>query len=456
MNIALRLSENIKVLVVTVVLVMGMFSAIQAQAQLEIDIVHGAPEPVPVAIPDFLSSHPETDQIAKDMAAVIAADLERSGLFRVLDPEMYIERQTDINYQPRFADWRLINAKALLSGKIVREDHGRLKVEFRLWDIYANEQLDGKRLATTPDNWRRIAHKISDYIYKRLTGEGGYFDSRIVFISESGPKTNRRKRLSIMDADGANARNLLANSDLVLTPRFSPVFEERGARKKVQLITYLSWETGRPQVFLQEIETGNRELLGNFSGMTISPRFSPDGRKLIFSMVKRGNSDIYVFDRASRSTTRLTTNQAIDVSPSFSPDGRKIVFNSDRGGSPQLYIMNADGSNVKRLSFGEGRYTAPAWSPRGDLIAFTKSNKGQFHIGVMSAQDGKGERLLSNSYLDEGPTWSPNGRVILFTRETRGANARASIWSVDLTGRNLRKLPTPGAASDPAWSPILP
>ena len=328
MNIALRpskiirrLSKIIRATALVASLFVSMFAATLAHGQLEIDIVHGAPEPVPVAIPDFLSSHPETDQIAKDMAAVISANLERSGLFRVLDQDTYIEKQTDINYQPRFADWRVIDAKALLSGQIVREGPNRLKVEFRLWDIYANEQLDGKRLATTPDNWRRIAHKISDYIYKRLTGEGGYFDSRIVYIAESGPKTNRRKRLAIMDADGANARNLLADSDLVLTPRFSPVFEERGARKKVQLITYLSWETGRPQVFLQEIETGNRELLGNFSGMTISPRFSPDGRKLIFSMVKRGNSDIYVFDRGSRDLYRVHNYTRIPLcgSTSFSP-----------------------------------------------------------------------------------------------------------------------------------------
>jgi len=447
MNIANRFSGVLRPFFVAAIFLISMLVSVNARAQLEIDIVHGAPEPVPIAIPDFISSHPETDQIAQDMANVIAANLERSGLFRVLDQSIYIEKQTDINYQPRFSDWRLINAKALVSGKIIRENSNRLKVEFRLWDIYGAEQLDGKRLATTPDNWRRIAHKISDNIYKRLTGEGGYFDSRIVYIAESGPKTDRRKRLAIMDADGANSQYLLTGADLVLTPRFSPT---------AQTITYLSWETGRSQVYLLDIETGRRELLGNFPNMTIAPRFSPDGEKLIFSMVKRGNSDIYIFDLRSRSTTRLTTNQGIDVSPSFSPDGRKVVFNSDRGGSPQLYTMNEDGSNVRRLSFGKGRYTAPAWSPRGDLIAFTKSNKGQFHIGVMSAKDGKGERLLTNSYLDEGPTWSPNGRVILFTRETRGLHGRSAIWSIDLTGRNLQKVPTPGSSSDPAWSPILP
>ncbi len=436
-----------KLVLAFMAVVFGLVIATNARAQLEIDIVHGAPDPVPVAIPDFISSHPETDEIGRNIASVVASDLERSGLFKILDKSTYLEKQTDINYQPRFADWRLIEAKALLSGKIVRESAGRLKVEFRLWDIYGEQQLDGKRLATTPDNWRRIAHKISDYIYKRLTGEGGYFDSRIVYIAESGSKVNRKKRLAIMDSDGANNKYLLSGADLVLTPRFSP---------NSQTITYLSWETGRSQVYLLDIETGRRELLGHFRNMTIAPRFSPNGKKLVFSMVKKGNSDIYVFDLEKRSTTRLTTNPGIDVSPSFSPDGSKIVFNSDRGGSPQLYVMNADGSGVKRLSFGKGRYTAPVWSPRGDLIAFTKSNKGRFHIGVMDARSGKGERLLTDGYMVEGPTWSPNGRVILFTKVGRGVKARSSIWSVDLTGRNLRKIPTPGSASDPAWSPILP
>lgn len=439
------ISVNILSLMIAFVMCLGL--SVTANAELEVDITKGHTNPTPIAIPDFLNEHPETDQIAKDMAKVIRDDLERSGLFAVLDPASYIEKQTDINYQPKFADWRLIKAKALVSGRIVRESSNRLRVEFRLWDIYGGEQLDGLRFATTPDNWRRIAHKVSDSIYKRLTGETGYFDSRIVYISESGNKVNRKKRLAIMDQDGANPQFLLAGADLVLTPRFSP---------STQTITYLSWETGRSQVYLLDIETGRREILGNFPDLTLSPRFSPDGTKLIFSMVKRGNSDVYVMNLKSRSTQRLTTDPSIDISPSFSPDGSKIVFNSDRGGSPQLYTMDANGGNVQRLSFGEGRYTAPAWSPRGDLVAFTKSNKGKFHIGVMGADDGKGERVLTESYLDEGPTWSPNGRVVLFTREGRGAEGRSSIWSIDLNGQNLRKVPTSGAASDPAWSPLLP
>jgi len=430
--------------------------AVPAQAQLKVLITEGHTEPTPIAIPSFLSGHPETDKIARDMAKVITEDLERSGLFVVIDPATYIETQTNIDYQPRFANWRLINAKALVSGRIVRVDNTRLKAEYRLWDIYGRSQLEGLVLVVTEDNWRRVAHKISDSIYKKLTGETGYFDSRVAFISESGPKTNRMKRLTIMDQDGHNPKYLLGGDDLVLTPRFSPFIDRDRHNRPVEKLTYLSWETGRPQVFLLEVETGKRELLGDFPSMTMSPRFSPDGKNLIFTLIKKGNSDIYVMNLRSRSTKRLTTDRAIDVSPSFSPDGRRIVFNSDRGGSPQLYTMNADGSNVKRLSFGKGRYTAPTWSPRGDLVAFTKSEGGQFHIGVMNAKTGKGEKMLTSSYLDEGPTWSPNGRVILFTRETRGANGKSHIWSIDLTGKNLRKLPTPGAASDPAWSPLLP
>ncbi|PHR91405.1 MAG: Tol-Pal system beta propeller repeat protein TolB [Robiginitomaculum sp.] len=441
-------SKRINGFIATVTAVLAaFFFSLTASAQLEIDITKGNAEPTLIAIPDFLSAHTETDRIAKDMARVISDDLERSGLFDALNHDLFIEKQTDINYQPRFADWRLIKARALVSGRIVRESANRLKVEFRLWDIYGGTQLDGIRFATTPDNWRRIAHKVSDAIYKRLTGEAGYFDSRIVYVAESGPKTNRRKQLAIMDQDGANSQTLLAGADLVLTPRFAP---------SAQQITYLSWETGTSQVYLLDIETGRRELLGNFPNMTLAPRFSPDGQSLIFSMIKRGNSDVYVMDLRARSTRRLTTNSAIDVSPSFSPDGKKIVFNSDRGGTPQLYTMNADGSNVKRISFGEGRYTAPNWSPRGDLIAFTNSHHGRFHIGVINAQTGRAERMLTDSYLDEGPTWSPNGRVILFTRGTRGIRGHSEIWSIDLTGKNLRKVATPGDASDPAWSPILP
>ena len=425
----------------------AIFAALSpAYAQIEIDITKGNIDPTPIAVPDFLGADVQSRALGAEIAAVIRADLERSGLFRALDPNSFIEKQTTIDYEPTYADWRVIKADALVSGQIVRESATRIRVEFRLWDIFGGKQLTGLRLGATPDNWRRTAHKASDEIYQALTGEAGYFDSRIVFIDEKGSKTNRIKRLAIMDQDGHDPQFLLAGSDLVVTPRFSP---------SAQKITFMSYENIVPQVYLLDIETGRRELLGDFPGMTFAPRFSPDGQTLIMSMTNKGNSDLYTMNLRSRSTKRLTTDPSIDVSGSFSPDGRKIVFNSDRGGSPQIYTMSADGRNVKRISFGKGRYSAPVWSPRGDKIAFVKSLNGRFSISVMNV-DGSGERQLTESYLDEGPTWSPNGRVILFSRGTRGASGFNEIWSVDLTGQNLRRVTTPGKASDPAWSPILP
>ena len=417
-----------------------------AKAQLEIDITKGNIDPTPIAVPDFLATDSQSRAIGADIASVVRADLERSGLFKSLNPSSFIERQTNIDYQPTFADWRVIKADALVSGRIIRESATKIRVEFRLWDIFAGKQLAGLRFATTPDNWRRTAHKASDAIYKSLTGEDGYFDSRIVFVDEKGPKTNRKKRLTIMDQDGHAPQYLLAGSDLVITPRFSP---------SAQKITFMSYENTVPQVYLLDIETGRRELLGNFPGMTFAPRFSPDGNQLIMSMMEKGNSDLYKMDLRSRSTTRLTSQPAIDVSGSFSPDGRRIVFNSDRGGSPQIYTMDSDGTNVKRISFGKGRYSAPVWSPRGDKIAFVRSRNGRYSIGVMNV-DGSNERQLTESYLDESPTWSPNGRVILFSRETKGRNGYNEIWSVDLTGQNVQRINTPGKSSDPAWSPLLP
>lgn len=419
---------------------------VTTQAQIEIDITKGNIEPTPIAVPNFLSSSQTGQELGANVAEIIRADLERSGLFKSLDPQSFIETQTNIDYEPTYADWRVIKAQALVSGRIIEESPSRIRVEFRLWDVFAAKQLAGIRLASTPENWRRTAHKASDAIYKALTGEEGYFDSRIVFIDEKGTKLNRQKRLGIMDQDGANPQFLLGGSDIVLTPRFSP---------SSQKITFMSYENIRPQVYLLDIETGRRELLGNFPGMTFAPTFSPKGDKLVLSMARKGNTDIYLMDLNSRSTTRLTQHPGIDVSGSFSPDGDKIVFNSDRGGPPQLYVMDADGRNQKRISFGKGRYSAPVWSPRGDKIAFVRSLNGRFSIGVMDP-DGKNERILTESYLDEGPTWSPNGRVIAFSRHTRGEKATSEVWSVDLTGQNLRRINTPGKASDPAWSPLLP
>jgi len=421
-----------------------------AWAQLVIDITRGNVEPLPIAIPDFIEAKPEAARYAKDVAAVVIADLERSGLFRAVDPRAFIEQPAGLYVQPNFNNWRVLNAQALVVGRADIPADGQLRVEFRLWDVFSQQALTGVSLTTPQSNWRGLAHKIADEIYERITGETGYFDTRVVYISETGPPDARIKRLSIMDSDGANHKFLTDGKTLILTPRFSATTQE---------ITYLAYFNDQPRVYLFNIDTGEQEVLGDFPGMTFAPRFSPDGNSVIMSLAEQGNTDIYVMDLRTRQVRRLTKNPAIDTAPSFSPDGRRVVFESDRGGSQQLYTMNADGERVQRISFGQGRYGTPVWSPRGDLIAFTKIFAGSFNIGVMRT-DGSGERLLTNGFLVEGPTWAPNGRVLMFYRQTpsdaQGKGGQSRLFSIDLTGFNEREVITPLDGSDPAWSPLIP
>lgn len=428
----------------------GAAFASSAAAQLRVDITRGTVEPLAIAVPDLYGEKPDESDYGKRIAGVIAADLERSGLFKPIDSRAFIQTADSLKVQPRFADWRVINAQALVSGSTEAQQDGRLRVEFRLWDVFAQTQMTGFAYFTQPNNWRRVAHIIADAVFKRITGEDGYFDTRVVYIAETGPADRRIKRLAIMDQDGANHRFLTDGTALVLTPRFSPTAQE---------ITYLSYGAGSPRVFVYNIDTGQQELLGDFPGMTFAPRFTPDGNRVVMSMALDGNSEIYSMDLRTRSVRRLTNHPAIDTSPSASPDGRMLVFNSDRGGTQQLYVMTAEGSEVRRISFGEGRYATPVWSPRGDLIAFTKIHQGTFSIGVMRP-DGGGERILAKGYLVESPTWSPNGRVIMFFRQDgpNSADGRTSeprLVSIDLTGYNERQIITPIGASDPAWSPLL-
>jgi TolB protein len=443
-----------RIFAAVVILITGITGAVQAQ--LTVDINQGVVNPVPIAIPEFAPAEDietptgKLSDIGASISQVITSNLISTGLFRAIDQKAFIEKITAAPTRPRFAAWRPLGAQALVTGRLEMLPNGNLRVEFRLWDVVAEAQMEGVGYTTPVSNWRRTAHVISDRIYSRLTGEEGYFDTRIVYIAEQGEPLNRKKRLAIMDQDGANQQFLTDGSYLVLTPRFSPNRQE---------ITFLSYFNDRPRVYLFNILSNKFEVLGDFPNMTFSPRFSPDGDQVIMSLANEGNSDVYVMDLRTRRERRLTDDPGIDTSPSYSPDGRKIVFNSDRGGSQQLYVMDADGSNVHRISFGKGRYATPVWSPRGDLIAFTKIGDGKFRIGVMRP-DGSGERLLTDAYQDEGPTWSPNGRVIMFFRtppyDANGRGGKPSLWSVDLTGYNERQVPTPFDASDPAWSPPLP
>jgi TolB protein len=401
---------------------------------------------LPFANPDFVAENAAAAQLARQIARVVSEDLTGTGLFREIPANAFISQITSFNSPVQFADWRAINAQALISGAVSVGGDGSVSVKFRLYDVFAGQELgEGLQFNGTQAGWRRIAHKVADAVYSRITGEGGYFDSRVVYVAETGPKDDRRKRLAIMDYDGANVQYLTDSNSIVLAPRFSPTGDR---------ILYTSYESGFPRIYVMDVASVGRRALPTLEGnMSFAPRFAPDGNTVVFSMTTGGNTDIYRMDINSGSISRLTATPSIETAPSFSPDGSRIVFESDRSGTPQLYIMGAGGGEPQRISFGQGRYGTPVWSPRGDLIAFTKQSKGRFHIGVMRT-DGSEERLLTASFLDEGPTWSPNGRVIMFTRETQGESGAASLYSVDISGRNLKQIRTEGGASDPSWSPL--
>ncbi len=423
--------------------------SLSAKAVTEVDITRGVVEPYPIAVTEMYGGGPEEDEMGVSIADVVSADLERSGLFRSIDRGAFQQSPKDVQLAPRFVDWRQINVQFLVVGRVVFQTDGQVRVEFRLWDVLAGQHLEGSSLTTPRRYWRRVSHLISDIIYERVTGEGGYFDTRIVYVAESGPPNNRVKRLALMDQDGANHQFLTDGKHMALTPRFSPTVQE---------ITYLSYYNDKPRVYIYNINTGRQEVLGDFPGMTFAPRFSPDGNKVIMSMARNGNSDIYVMDLRTRIVEKLTKHSAIETAPSYSPDGKRITFESDRSGRQQIYIMDAvPGGKEQRISFGDGKYATPVWSPRGDWIAFTNIHKGIFSIGVMRP-DGSDDRRVAKGYLTEGPTWAPNGRVLMFFREERPVGDVAGeprLYSVDITGTNEREIITPMDASDPAWSPLI-
>ena len=442
---------------IVIIISFFIFFSFNSHALIEVDITRGNLNPLPVAVSPLFIDSTSQNKISKELgnlnigleiSTIIENNLKKTGLFNPLNQDAFIQEPDIAHLKPRFEDWQLIKAQALITGKVEMLENN-LRVEFRLWDILAGREMLALAFTTVPNNYRRVGHIITDKVYQRLTGEQGYFDTRIIYVAEEGPKTQRIKKLAIMDQDGANTKYLTLGNELVLTPRFNPTN---------QMVTYLSYFRNLPRVYLLDIETGVQEVVGTFPGMTFAPRFSPDGKKIIMSFAKDGNSDIYTMNLESREVEQITDHPSIDTSPSYSPNGKLITFNSDRSGYQQIYVMRSDGSNVKRISFGTGIYGTPVWSPRGDLIAFTKLHKGKFYIGVMRI-DGKGERLLTENYYQEAPSWSPNGRVLIFYRETKsgdqGEGFSATLWSIDLTGYNERKVETLTDASDPSWSSLL-
>ena len=445
------LNKNLKVLVLKILILTLPLLINQVWAQdLRIKINSGQVEPLPVAIADFTGQEGKANEIGKQISEVISNNLVGSGQFKAVESAAFIAPPTSPSVRPNFTDWSPLGIKALITGSVKNINEQQVEVEFRLWDVVAETDLIGLRLSVNSNAWRRVAHIISDEIFERLSGDSGYFDTRIVYIAESGPQNKRLKRLAIMDQDGENHQYLTDGSFLVLTPRFSPTTQE---------ITYLAYFKNEPRVYIFNLETGQQELLGSFPGMTFAPRFSPSGDKIIMSLATKGITDIYTMNLNNQKVTRLTNNGSIDTSPSFSPDGSRVIFNSDRGGSQQIYIMDSEGNNVKRISFGKGRYATPVWAPKGELIAFTKMLKNKFYIGVMSS-DGSNERLLAEGYLVEGPTWAPNGRVLMYFKQEapvdNGKSSSVNLYKIDITGFRETRIITPSDGSDPAWSPLLP
>ena len=416
----------------------------QAQPSGPIEVpLDGNLNPINIAVTEFGSQDP---RFGLDISNIVASDLERSGLFTPIDRAGFIERQSNPDAPFSIPNWKPTGAQAVVLGRVGRLPDGRVDAAFRLYDAGTGKQLAGQRFTTNAQNWRRVGHIIADAVYEQLTGDKGYFDTRVVFVDESGPKDKRVKRLAIMDQDGANLRLLSQGRELVLTPRFSPTSQE---------ITFMSYEGEKPRVFLMNLDTGQKELIGNFPGMSFAPRFAPDGQRIIFALEgEAGATHLFEMDMRSRKTRQVTDGPSIDSGPCYSPDGRRIVFESDREGTQQLYVMDANGGQPRRISNSEGRYSTPVWSPRSDYIAFTKQLGGRFLIGVMKS-DGTGERILSDGFHNEGPTWAPNGRVLMFFRESQGARGGPKLHTVDVTGYNERPLETPAFASDPAWSPKI-
>jgi len=397
-------------------------------------------KPVSIAVTNFAGENTGPNH----PTGVIINNFRHSVFLNPLDPKTFISDTAPLDQAPQMDPWKAINAQFVVTGRSTRTADGRLQTEFRLWDVTSGQQIAGQQYVTDPSNGRRVAHIISDTIFSRITGEKGFFDTRVVFVDETGSRDRRRKRLAIMDQDGANVRYLTRGDDLVVTPRFSPSSQD---------ITYMSFGAADPKVLLLNIETGQREVVGNFPGMTFSPRFSPDGQKIVMSLSQGASSNLFTMDLRSRNTTRLSDSSSIDTSPSYSPDGAQIAFESDRGGTQQIYIMSSSGSAPRRVSFGDGRYSTPVWSPRGDYIAFTRQKGSSFGIGVMKP-DGSGERILTEGFHNEGPTWAPNGLFLMFFRDVPGQGG-PRLFMVDLYGRGEFPVPTPSYASDPAWSPLL-
>ena len=417
---------------------------------MHVDIVAGGTDPIAIAIQKFeiIGKVPAND--AKMLREVVENDLKRSGLFRIINHDAFPE-YVKMNDMPNFTNWAAIKAQNLVQASIKPDGKDNYKLEFYLWDVNGKEQIEAQSLISSKKSVRRLAHIMADAIYERLTGEMGYFDTQIVFIAESGPITDRVKRMAIMDQDGYGMRYLSDKKTFVMSPHFSP---------NMSTIVFLSYRNDDPMVWVLDLDTGDQTKLGNFGGMNFAPRFSPDGTKVALSLVKNGITNIYEYDIYAKSLRQLTFGKNIDTSPSYSPDGKYMAFNSDMSGSQQIHVLDLSTLKQKRITFGSGRYATPAWSPDGQYIAFTKMADDTFYIGIMN-QQGRHEKILAGGWYMEAPSWAPGSRRLVYYETERSENNQeriSHIRSVDITGQNIYDIDLPDDlnGTEPTWSPKLP
>jgi len=409
----------------------------RAQTRLP-DITSGNVQPISIALPDFAAAQPADAEMARNMSQVIAGDLKRSGLFAPIDPAAFIEKTPNFD-APRLPDWKAINAQALTTGRLTRQADGRVQAAFRLWDVFAGTALDGKQYVTSTDNWRRIAHIIADAIYERLTGERGVFATRIAYVTKSG----NRFALNVTDADGQGGQVALASTDPIISPAWSPSGKE---------LAYVSFESQKATVWLQDVASGQRRMIANFRGSNSAPAFAPDGRSLALTLSRDGIAQLYLMPREGGTPRRLATSNAIDTEPVFTPDGRTLYFVSDRGGGPQIYRMPAAGGAAERVTFSGAYNISPAISPDGKWLAFITRQGNAYRLMVQDLSAGGGASAITDTQDDESPSFAPNGRLIVYASRSQG---RDLLMTTTLDGRIKTRLLTTGAdMREPAWGPF--
>lgn len=412
-------------------LLLSALLPLTAHSALDIEIVGGAAQQIPIAIVPFAQSTAQKE----DVSLVIAADLRRSGLFRTLETRGVVNQPHDLP-EVKYPEWTALQAQALVIGKIEPAAAGRFKVSFRLLDVLKQGQLAALEYDVTPAQLRQTAHKIADVIYQTLTGQPGIFSTRISYVLKNG----NRFSLMVADADGHNPQSVLASTEPIISPSWSP----DGTR-----LAYVSFEKKKPTIYVQSLTTGQRIVLANYKGNNSAPSWSPDGKRLAIVLTQGANSQVHVINADGTGLQQLSHSRAIDTEPQWSPDGKWIYFTSDRGGSPQIYRMSSLGGEPQRVTFDGSYNVSPRLSPDGKQLAFIRRDGGKFQVAVQELATSQ-VQVLSDSAQDESPSFAPNGKMIMFATSI---NNKGVLSVVSSDGRIKQRLSETGDVREPAWSP---